>query len=613
MLDGKRHLVVPLVAMVQGVHHGSGGPALYLEEDFAEYVSSWNGVPLPVMHPSVNGEMMSANTPDVINNQSVGRFFNARIEDHKLKGEAWIDIEKAKAIAPEILEIINNNGKLQISTSHWSEDDFTPGVWNDEAYDAIVHNIRPDHIALLPGVEGACSWEDGCGIRANVYDVRTYRSWDNMIQRCTNSNSPDYARYGGRGIRVTQLWKDSFQNFLTDMGVRPEGKTLERKNVNAWYTPGNCKWADPVEQANNRNPPRKTIQQQIIAQNKEKGGEVDLDVTKLLELTEENITPLEEEGRKDGAVLKKIKGVFLRMFGAHGNELSHDDIREKLGAMVDGMDVPFETSPGKIHFVKEVYDDSFVYEVRQEGQPPKLFTQEFAVNAETDIVELKGQPKPVREETNYVALSEEQKQNKKEDEIMKREEAVQALIANKGNAFCDQDKDFLMKLEDDQFDKIKVLSRPVEKTADEIAAEKVETDRLAALEQKKINDKKKADEPQTTEQFLANAPAEVRESVEAGLKMIKDKKDSLITGLMANKANKFTKEALETKPVEELENLAALAHVEPDYVGGAGSGYSVPKINERAPDGSGVPKVKKMKWNKDGSPDYDYSKDKEAA
>lgn len=84
-----------------------------------------------------------------------------------------------------------------------------------------------------------------------MHGTRTYDTWRSMIQRCINTRCPVYDHYGGRGIKVCDRWLN-FKNFYEDMGVRPEGTSIERVDVNGNYEPGKCIWATPKEQSANR-------------------------------------------------------------------------------------------------------------------------------------------------------------------------------------------------------------------------------------------------------------------------------------------------------------------------------------------------------------------------
>lgn len=79
-----------------------------------------------------------------------------------------------------------------------------------------------------------------------------YTIWNGMIQRCTNPKNKSYPDYGGRGIKVDPRWLD-FANFYSDMGQRPGPEySIDRKENDLGYEPGNCRWATPEEQVNNK-------------------------------------------------------------------------------------------------------------------------------------------------------------------------------------------------------------------------------------------------------------------------------------------------------------------------------------------------------------------------
>lgn len=159
--QGVEYLVVPGVILVEGVHNGY----FYPVEEIEKWAEEWNGVPVPVHHPKDDeGNYISAQIPEVLM-ECAGRIWNTTFDPEisGLRTEFWIDTTKVgKDVQQEIID-----GKMEVSTGLFADHEIQQGDWHGEAYQAILRNFTPDHVAILPGGIGACSWEDGCGIRVN--------------------------------------------------------------------------------------------------------------------------------------------------------------------------------------------------------------------------------------------------------------------------------------------------------------------------------------------------------------------------------------------------------------------------------------------------------------
>ncbi len=186
-MEGKQFLVASMIMLVEGVHEGSEGPLYYPAKEIKNSVPFWNAKPVVVYHPQSNGKFVSACDPDILTNHGVGLIMNTKVGkveveiDKKkvkltaLKAEAWIDVERANVVDDRIMEAIDNKEMMELSTGLVMNCDGEEGEWKGEDYVATVSNYHPDHLALLPDIQGACSIEDGAGF------LRLNEAKDNIV------------------------------------------------------------------------------------------------------------------------------------------------------------------------------------------------------------------------------------------------------------------------------------------------------------------------------------------------------------------------------------------------------------------------------------------------
>ena len=161
-LNGVEHLVVPTVAFVEGVLNDE----LVLASEIEDSFQSWNGRPVMLGHPIVDGVFVSANDPEILDALSFGQLFNTQLDGAKLKQEMWIPLQVALAKGDDFKEAIarfESGEMVDVSTAYVRDVEEKTGEFNGQKFETVARNIRPDHLAILLHEPGACSLQDGCG------------------------------------------------------------------------------------------------------------------------------------------------------------------------------------------------------------------------------------------------------------------------------------------------------------------------------------------------------------------------------------------------------------------------------------------------------------------
>lgn len=478
MLNGRRHIVVPVVAMVEGVHQGIVGPgqpgprSFYSFNELSRAVASLSGVATTLHHPTSETELVSANSvagqPFVI-----GHVHNARAENSRLLAEAWLDVEHLMTMSPDTMQALNAGTSIDVSLGVFSEVITATGEWRGETYDEIMTNIRFDHLALLPGATGACSWADGCGVRVNKRNIQTKKESDMKFSAFQ---------------KITQ-------------------------------------WASRMTER------------------------------------------------------------FLN------NEASHDDIREKLWAWVNGLD-----GPEYVNYLRECYDGYFIYEaIKRNAQTgvtveTTLFKRSYAADAEGAITVADDAIKVI-EKTEFVPVDSTTANVTLNQESAMKEQLIKDLIACDRTPFTGEDRPMLTGLSDCQLKKLNAdnfkpapapnaaAAAPVTPVAPVAAA-------TAASAPAPAPGAANAAPPKalTVEEYLSQAPTEVAESIKRNMAHVAAAKDAVIKKIIANKGCPFTEAELKLKDFGELQKIATMANITvdltADYSGQAGAprAHEGPKV-----------------------------------
>ena len=211
-LEGRPHLVIPVVALKEAVVKGQFLPG----QEIRNSKNLWTDVPIPIHHPKNH----SARELQIIDNRVVGRFYNIRVEENKLKGEIWIDEEKARnkaqqnnARAKEVYETyrrLKAGEPMDVSTSYWHDTVQESGTYKGKKYKGKQINLKPDHLAILPDEYGELSLPDGVGV-----PLKNQRGDDNV----KSENQRSTARTPTYSNTSTESWsRQTLSEFAAQRG-----------------------------------------------------------------------------------------------------------------------------------------------------------------------------------------------------------------------------------------------------------------------------------------------------------------------------------------------------------------------------------------------------------
>lgn len=445
-INEEQFISVPVIMMVPGVHVGSHGQMLHTVEGLQSNVEQWNDKPVVIYHPQDNeGNFISAYSDGVVH---VGRITNTRFENG-LRADIVFNLTTLQAVSPETYVSILESQPLEVSIGAYATEIKETGIYEptQETYTAITTAYQADHLAILPKATGACSYNDGCGIRVN-------------------------------------------------------------------------------QQNNN---------------NEKKGGTMTVFKDALKELRANGLEVLHLQVNEEG-LLARVE--LIRNY-------------------VYSMDSEWVSC-----YVREVYNDSFIYEksFKRNGapKPNKLYKQDYLVAEDGSLI-VDTEPIEVIAKTEYMPIQANQKQEKGEQEMSKPccPQKVEELIVNAAGKFTAEDRDWLTSLTEEQLEKVTPKVVQVN-----IGAEHV-SKHLATYK--------------SAEELLQLLPEAIRSDISAGLEMHKAKRADLVTKIQANAKDIWAAEDLEKMETGMLEKLAKSVQPAVYVAGESGSKTKVEDIEAMPP------------------------------
>lgn len=487
-LLGRDYLVVPVVAMVEGVRMGAAQtePELGLASEFGGVPIAWANRPLVLNHPQEDDAFVSANTPAILEAYQFGLTMNPQLKGKKLHMEAWIDTARVESLGGDFqttYDRIVAQEDVEVSVGFYSDIEEKKGRFNGQAYSAVWRNIKPDHLAVLTdGLTGACSVADGCGV------PRLNQKGDDMAKQPTTNGQ---CSCGGAHAQSEHVDEEEVRVNETDEGI--EVMIPKRK-------------ATSVPQVRTNASPEVSEEQKLLDLRRAANAAILAQTMNTTLLDREVSTLISQAARK------KFK-TYVYLYGYN-----------------------------KDVAVFEKYDDK--------GGGYCMY--QIGLDVQGADVKFVGEPEEVILQTKIV-----------------RKDKVELSTNAKENDMSDKD--------DKSEDKTKTQATAVETN---VAPKTQEAPKVL-----------------TAEEYIQNAPPEIRDFMAGALKAQNVRKEACIKALKEAPGNKFSEDYLKTQSVDVLENMIAL--LPPSY---AGVALPIPPVtqNSGTEESKTVP-VPKIQWGKPAS------------
>lgn len=532
---GREAVRVSATAVQEQVLHNNVG-AMYLPaSEIESSVDAWNFTPVTLGHPKSRGQPISGREPNALNDYGVGVFANCTVEDGALKGDVYLWRDRLEEIegGEAVLEAVNKQNPVEVSTGFSGDFYHEEAEFQGDSYEVVAQNIGPDHFAVLPGGEGACSVEDGCGLGVNqreqarsreslagsggVAEGEVPESWPPTEEAYEEAGVTERAEQAAHTL-LGPADADTFAESQVFPVVNPETGEIEEGALRAILS-GRGAQADVAENAleNARNTARSILEDEGLM---ESGGDAENLLRRVLNRLEELVRPAENQ---DG--------------------MSLDDLRE---AVREHLDERFGAQD-RFVFIEELFEDEVIYAIEERGGEDRLFRAPYEVSEDGEVS--LGERTQVTKQVEFVPAT-----NGIEAQVDYRA----ALAANEEKEMDTQQLiEALADNEDVPYDAEALEAMGENQLAFVANAAGVEIEDEEADEAEEAGEEPAANaddtEPPAWAEEILNRLDRVEEATEPVREEQAQKRRRLASEVAQNSA--FTEEELEDKPIAELEKL----------------------------------------------------------